>query len=124
MEQGWLSSAGSFLPLLDRLPQDGLSTAVLALVLVIVLIPKLRTLVWDAVETVLASLLLVVLVAVVLGLPFGECFLKLLACQHAGTMSANICCSITLRAGCGAQQDDNTRLDFDRYYVTMDQDSL
>lgn len=53
-------------------PQDGPTTAMLATMVVILLIPKLRKLVWDIVETILASALLLLLILMVLGLPFGE----------------------------------------------------
>lgn len=51
------------------------STALLAVainVLLMLLVPKGRKLVFDTVETVLAIALIVVLLAVVLGLPLGE----------------------------------------------------
>jgi hypothetical protein len=50
-----------------------LPTALLATgILVLLLVPKLRRIVHDILETVIASLLLLVLILVVLGLPFGE----------------------------------------------------
>lgn len=47
----------------------------LLLGLVLLLLPKLRRIVWDVLETVIASLLLLVLVVVVLGLPFAATYL-------------------------------------------------
>lgn len=56
-----------------QLPEHAATTAMLATALVVLVIPRLRKLVWDTVETTLASLLLVLLVLMVLGLPFGKC---------------------------------------------------
>lgn len=44
----------------------------LAVLAVVLLVPRLRHAVLDLVETVVASFLLLVLITVVLGLPFGE----------------------------------------------------
>jgi hypothetical protein len=82
-QSGWHASLTALqqqLPLLQHLPDHSTATALLGVLLVVLLIPRLRTLVWNTVETVLASLLLVVLVLVVLGLapgahgPFNFCF--------------------------------------------------
>lgn len=56
-----------------QLPDNAITSAILATALVMLLVPRLRKLVWDTMETILASLLLVLLVLVVLGLPFGKC---------------------------------------------------
>lgn len=50
----------------------GLPTLLIGGGVVLLLLPRLRQAVFDTVETVLASLLLVVLIAAVVGLPFGE----------------------------------------------------
>jgi hypothetical protein len=73
-QSGWQASVAALqqqLPLLHHLPDNSTASALLGAVLVLMLIPKLRILVWNTIETVLASLLLVVLVLVVLGLAPG-----------------------------------------------------
>lgn len=65
----WLGAAAAEHPLLQS---RGLTAAAGLALLALLLPSKLRRLAWDVVETVLASLLLLVLVGVVLGLPFGE----------------------------------------------------
>lgn len=52
--------------------QTPFGAACLGPIICVLLIPRLRKITWDVVETVLASLLLVALVLMVLGLPFGE----------------------------------------------------
>lgn len=49
-----------------------LPTALLATGILVLLVPKLRRIVHDVLETIIASFLLLVLILVVLGLPFGE----------------------------------------------------
>lgn len=49
-----------------------LPTALCAIGLLLLLVPKLRRVVFDVLETVIATFLLLVLIIVVLGLPFGE----------------------------------------------------
>lgn len=49
-----------------------LPAALLGVGLVVLMLPKLRHVVFQVLETIVASLLLAVLVVVVLGLPFGE----------------------------------------------------
>jgi hypothetical protein len=74
-QSGWQASLAALpqqLPLLQSLPDNTAATAALGAVLVLLLIPRLRILIWNTVETVLASLLLVLLVLVVLGLAPGE----------------------------------------------------
>jgi hypothetical protein len=65
------------LPNRDELPNEVVVTVLGALFLAnfvfVLLVPKGRKLVWLVTETVLASILLVVLASVVLGLPFGKC---------------------------------------------------
>lgn len=49
-----------------------LPTALCATGVFLLLVPKLRRIVFDVLETVIATFLLLVLIIVVLGLPFGE----------------------------------------------------
>lgn len=62
--------------LAQQLAQQGaipsLPSVLIGLGLILLLLPKLRRIVWDVLETVVATLLLLVLITVVLGLPFGE----------------------------------------------------
>jgi hypothetical protein len=96
-QSGWQASMAALqqqLPLLQHLPDNSTASALLGAVLVLLLIPRLRILVWNTVETVLASLLLVVLVLVVLGLAPGV---------HCRFMHTCITCILhnTLHAGLG-----------------------
>jgi hypothetical protein len=49
-----------------------LPTGLLATGILVLLVPKLRRIVHDVLETIIASFLLLVLIVVVLGLPFGK----------------------------------------------------
>ena len=91
-----------------QLLQQGTSlpTALIGLGLVLLLLPKLRRIMWDCLETVIASLLLLVLVTAVLGLPFGESLSRaalsthlevIAAAQHFGKAMGN-------GSGCNKQQ--------------------
>ncbi|KAF6265618.1 hypothetical protein COO60DRAFT_1477470 [Scenedesmus sp. NREL 46B-D3] len=77
-QSGWQASLAALqqqLPLLQLMPDSSLAAGVLGALLVLLLIPRLRCLVWDTVETILASLLLVVLVLLVLGLAPGAAYI-------------------------------------------------
>lgn len=71
---GWQASLAALqqqLPLLRSIPDNTALTGALGVVLMLLLIPRLRNLIFNTVETILASLLLVLLVLVVLGLAPG-----------------------------------------------------
>jgi hypothetical protein len=53
-------------------PAATLPTAFIATGVLLLLVPKLRQFVFDALETVIATFLLLVLIGAVLGLPFGK----------------------------------------------------
>ena len=64
------------LPTRDEVPHEVAVTVLIAMLLanlaVVLLLPKGRKTIWIVTETVLASILLVTLAFVVLGLPFGK----------------------------------------------------
>lgn len=55
-----------------NLMETAVQTSLLALGLLLILVPVTRRLIWNTIDTMLAIICLVLLMAVVLGMPFGE----------------------------------------------------
>lgn len=69
-------------------PAASLPTAFIATGVLLLLVPKLRQFVLDALETVIATFLLLVLIGAVLGLPFGKH-----PCSNPGSSCQSEVCS-------------------------------
>lgn len=101
----------------DRVIYSTLGTLLLCQTIVVLLLPKGRKLIWDVFETVVATVLALLLVLVILGLPIGGCHPRLgrcapmapgvgrrrALCTHAPTPSSpqkRACASIQLQGRC------------------------